>query len=305
VNCLLAAADKRRTIHQLFSPRWSDLEQLPEKYRKIRRKIVRRSYWLLEQCWRELRDKFGANVGNCGEGEDEGGSEGANPGARENNQSANPGSPKSGSPGSPTTETTGEKKVSKAEFLKKVKVVFENDPKKHLLEDRSKLDAITRDEMIDDAETLCVANRKKKKGEEDQDNLTVSPAKSDSSDASSSSGSSPPRVECWAKPLKIKEWEVKHKRWGGIGEDEEDDENENVPHEVVYGEKPPAKDNKQKKKKNEDYTVVFPPLPSIEDWDRLLGMCDCVSKDLSENNPVNRQIVQARIDPRSRKGCCG
>ena len=45
----------------------------------------------------------------------------------------------------------------------------------------------------------------------------------------------------------------------------------------------------------------FPPLPTLPEWDRLLGLCDLVSKDMSHSNPINRAIVHARIDPDSRE----
>ena len=34
----------------------------------------------------------------------------------------------------------------------------------------------------------------------------------------------------------------------------------------------------------------FPKLPSLEDWDRLLGLCDLTSKDMSHSNPMNKQV---------------
>ena len=38
----------------------------------------------------------------------------------------------------------------------------------------------------------------------------------------------------------------------------------------------------------------------MEDWDRLLGTADLTSKDLTHSNPINRAIIHARIDPKSR-----
>ncbi|CAD7949865.1 unnamed protein product [Amoebophrya sp. A120] len=46
---------------------------------------------------------------------------------------------------------------------------------------------------------------------------------------------------------------------------------------------------------------VLPALCTEEEWDRLLGLCDETSKDLTASNPINKQIIHARVDPKSRK----
>ncbi|CAD7940534.1 unnamed protein product [Amoebophrya sp. A25] len=46
---------------------------------------------------------------------------------------------------------------------------------------------------------------------------------------------------------------------------------------------------------------VLPQLCTMEEWDRLLGLADLTSKDLTGSNPVNKQIIHARVDPKSRK----
>ena len=58
--------------------------------------------------------------------------------------------------------------------------------------------------------------------------------------------------------------------------------------------------NKSRERKVYEFDTM-PWLPTLEEWDRLLGTCDLTSKDLSTSNPINKQIIHWRIEPKTRK----
>jgi len=178
------------------------------------------------------------------------------------------------------TEEKQEKSVEK-----KFVVKFE-DSEKGLLEDRSKVDAATRDVIIDDEEQVIVM-------EDDKFH-----------------------VQCWAEPVRrrLSSSEVNNgsentegtstvltedggKSSGKIVGDDNDPykETENLNYIREEMEKSKFITEEEKTANNNCEvdgvtTTWFPQLPSLDEWDRLLGLCDCVHAILFEEMFFRRKL---------------